>query len=112
MRALLLSVILAFVGASSLAITPESSRAVILAAQSGEVIGAASVCGMPERELVEVGRQVIGQIRDLATSDGELARARRAHEEAVSCGAERATRAGEKACPEALERVRALTRAR
>ena len=67
MRALLLSVLLAFVGTSAVAITPESSRAIILAAQSGEVIGAASVCGMPERELIEVGRQVIGRIRDLAT---------------------------------------------
>lgn len=104
-----LCLLLALSPAAALAVTPESSRAVILAAQTGEVIGAASVCGVPEKALLKVGREIIGRIRDWATTPAEIERALLAHERAVERGAARVRRAGEGACHEARERFRALT---
>ncbi|WP_375458548.1 hypothetical protein [uncultured Enterovirga sp.] len=59
--------------------------------------------------LVDVGREVIRRIRDLATTAADTERARLAHERAVERGAARVLRAGDTACPEARERFRALS---
>ena len=103
-----LAVFIAVAPAGASAVTPESSCAVILAAQTGEIIGGASVCGMPEDRLVMAGGKVIGRIRDLATSGAETARAQASHERAVRRGADQVARAGPEACRAAIDRFRAL----
>ena len=86
------------------------SPAIALAANSGEVIGAASVCGVPEARLVALGRKVIGFIRDLATSAEELRAAQAAHESAVQRSAAVASRNKAEACGSAFNRFEELER--
>ena len=59
-RRVLLIVSVALLPVAAAGVTPERSEAVIIAARTGEVIGAATACGVPEAELVELGRKVIG----------------------------------------------------
>lgn len=102
----------ALVTTSAVAITPERSQAVTIAARTGEVVGAAEACGVPESELVELGRKVIGWARDTALDAAELRRAQQAHEAAVTRGADRMRRAGGKACEGAVAAFRDLERER
>lgn len=107
MRALLcLSIVLH--SSAAFAITPESSRAVILAARTGDAIGGASVCGVPEDRLASAGRRAAGQVRDLATSGAELARAQATHERAIRSGADRVARDGPDSCRTAIDRFRQM----
>ncbi|MBM0203975.1 hypothetical protein JNW90_13280 [Micromonospora sp. STR1s_5] len=70
--------------------------------RSGEVIGAASACGVPESRLLAVGRTTIGLIREVARSSAEVERARRLHEQVVNRTAER-LRYQQSECPAAIE---------
>ncbi|WP_375458494.1 hypothetical protein [uncultured Enterovirga sp.] len=51
----LITLSVALFPAAATAVTPERSQAVTIAARTGEVIGAAAACGVPEAELVELG---------------------------------------------------------
>ena len=102
----------AVVATSAVAITPERSQAVTIAARTGEVVGAAEACGVPESELVELGRKVIGWARDTARDAAELRRAQQAHEAAVTRGADRVRRARGNACEGAVAAFRDLERER
>lgn len=53
-----------------------------VATRTGEIIGAASACGVPDDELIALGRKVIGWARDAARDAAELRRAQAAHEAA------------------------------
>ena len=84
------------------------SEAVAIAARTGEVIGAAATCGVPDGELTAVGRKVITWAKNAAHDAAELRRAQSAHETAVSRGAARVRRAGESACAATLRSLREL----
>lgn len=106
----LLTLLVVLLPAATLAVTSERSQAVAIAARTGEVIGAAAACGVPEAELVELGRKVIGWARDTARNAAELKRAQSAHEASVTRGAARMRRTGAKACDAALAAFRDLER--
>lgn len=89
-----------------------ASEAETIAARTGEVLGAAAACGVPEPELVALARKVIGWARDSARDAGELRRAQTAHEAAVGRAAERIQRAGEGACAGTMRAFRELERER
>ena len=108
----LITLSVALLPAAATAVTPERSQAVSIAARTGEVIGAAAACGVPEAELVELGRRVIGRARDTARDAAELKRAQGAHEAAVNRGAARVRQAGRGACDAALTALHALERER
>ncbi|MBM0206112.1 hypothetical protein JNW90_26160 [Micromonospora sp. STR1s_5] len=76
------AILLALVGPAA-AITP-LSQAESMAWRSGEVIGAASACGVPESRLIAVGRITIGLIREVASSPAQAERARKLHEQIVT----------------------------
>lgn len=92
------------------AVTPERSQAVMVAARTGEVIGAAAACGVPEAELVELGRRVINWARDSARDAADLKRAQQAHEASVTRAATRVRQTGASACDVALAAFRELER--
>lgn len=81
-----------------------------IAGRSGEAVGAAAACGVPNDELIAFARTFIRGIRQAATSDEELQRAQAAHEAGVQRGSDEVRRAGAAACPAAIERFRALAR--
>lgn len=101
----------ALVAAPALAITPISSPAILTAIRTGEIIGAAEACGLPEGELIELGRKVIGRFRETARDAAELQRAQTLHEQAVGRGAQRIA-TGRETCARAVEAFRALERER
>lgn len=68
---------------------PNATPAERMATRAGEVIGAASACGVSEDRLVAVGRTVIEIIREVARSPAELRKAQAAHERAVTLAASR-----------------------
>jgi hypothetical protein len=96
----------------SLAITPESSRAVLLAVGSGEIVGAAIACGLTPLEQTVIRRQTSREIRSLSESEQEHARARSWYDRAIERAAAKAGQDGVKACPEVIGRARALIGAR
>jgi hypothetical protein len=51
------------------------SPAELIASRTGEVIGAASACGISDERLIRVGEVVIGMARQAARSPEELSRA-------------------------------------
>ena len=106
----LITLSVALFPAAATAVTPERSQAVTIAARTGEVIGAAAACGVPEAELVELGRRVIGWARDTARDAAELKRAQRAHEVSVTRAAARVRQTGRGACDAALAALHALER--
>lgn len=106
----LLTISIALLPVAAAGVTPERSEAVIVAARTGEVIGAAAACGVPEAELVELGRRVIGWARDTARDAAELKRAQGAHEVSVTRAAARVRRSGRGACDAALAAQHGLER--
>lgn len=89
-----------------------ASEAERIATRTGEVIGAASMCGTPEGELLALSRKVIGWARDTAKDAGELRRAQAAHEAAVIRSAAQAKKAGEGACAATARAFRDLEKER
>lgn len=106
----LLALSFALFPAAATAVTPKRSQAITLAARTGEVIGAATACGVPEAELMELGRRVIGWARDTARDAAELKRAQRAHEGSVTRAAARVRQTGRGACDATLAALHALER--
>src|SRR4051812_12524089 len=86
---------------AGLALRASADTAVNIASRTGEIIGAASACGMEAGGLLAVGYTVIGWARDQARTPAELKRARAAHEAAVRRGAARIEKQGPAACPAA-----------
>lgn len=89
-----------------------ASEAERIATRTGEVMGAAAECGLPEGELMTVARKVIGWARDTAKDAGELRRAQAAHEAAVNRSAARVQKAGVGACAATVRAFRDLERER
>lgn len=106
----LLTLSVALLPVAAAGVAPERSEAVTIAARTGEVIGAAAACGVPEAELIELGRKVIGWARDTARDAAELGRAQSAHEAGVTRAAARVRQAGRGACDAALSALHALER--
>jgi hypothetical protein len=84
------------------------SEAERVASRTGEIIGAASACGVSDDELIALGRKVIGWARDAARDAAELRRAQGAHEAAVQRGAARIKRAARSGCGAAVQAFREL----
>ena len=82
------------------------SRAVELARSTGEVIGAAMACDVPDERLIAIGKEVIGRVREAARSPREVGQARKAHEAAVK----RASDPVPTNCPEAIRLFEELER--
>lgn len=86
------------------------SEAEAIATRTGEIIGGASACGIPEGELVALGAKVIRWARDSARSAAELKRAQEAHEAAVQRSADRVGWRGASACDATVRTFRELQR--
>ena len=95
---------------AGLALRATADTAVDIASRTGEIIGAASACGMGAGDLLAVGYTVIGWSRDQARTSAELKRARAAHEAAVRRGITRIDKQGPGACPAAVAAFRDLQR--
>jgi hypothetical protein len=99
-RLALTSIVLGL-AASAWAVTP-LSPAESMAQRSGEVIGAAAACGVPESRLVAVGRTTVYRIREVARTPAEAERARKLHERTVASTAMK-VRNQQNGCPTAIE---------
>lgn len=84
----LLTLIAVLAFAPAFAVTPESSPAVLSAMRSGEIIGAAVACGVPEEQLGPLRRKAAQAFRAKATSDADLDRAHLLYDQALAHGAE------------------------
>ena len=86
------------------------SRAESMAARSGEIIGAASVCHVSGERLLAVGKQIIEQLTFKTQSEAERSLLQNVHEAAIYALASKVSRHPEM-CPKALEAFSALERA-
>jgi len=78
-----------------------SSPGIAEAVRTGEIIGGAMACGVPQGRILSVARSVTRRISELAQSPDEIRQARTFHEDAVKRASER-IKAGEGDCGEAV----------
>ena len=78
-----------------------------MAARSGEIIGAASVCGASGERLVALGKAVIEQIRFTAAADSQTTFLQNIHEAAIYALASKVSR-HPAMCGQVVERFVAL----
>src|SRR4051812_40552785 len=74
---------------AGIALRASAETAIDIASRTGEIIGAASACGMEAGDLLAVGYTVLGWARDQARRPAEVRRAETAHQAAVTRGAAR-----------------------